>query len=144
MAFTLTKEDINGLSDDQLAAIFESLVTAVFADGRADPVEIERFEKEVEAVPWGKAAADVQKIVQASKARVAKLANAQDVMTFIQAIAARLTKQDVREKVLRMMGSLMFSDKNFVNDEMNILSAFSEVFQIPGARLDEIRLAASR
>ncbi len=139
MKFTLSQADVSGLSDDQQNAIFEAMVTAVLADGKIDKPEVARFEHELGLIPWGKDQPTLLKMVQDARERVQKLSSEAEVLSFINTIAGKITSQDLREKVLRMMGSVMFSDRELNQEEKNVLGAFATAFGIPEARILAIR-----
>jgi uncharacterized tellurite resistance protein B-like protein len=140
-SFAITQDDMKGAGEDQMSAIFDALVTAAWADGNVSTAEMERFEKEVVKIPWGKEEGELVKMVHASKARVSALANREAVLDFIKGIATRLPKQETREKLLYTMELIMFTDRDFNTAEENVISAFAEAFAVPKDRREAIRAA---
>jgi uncharacterized tellurite resistance protein B-like protein len=140
MKYALTEADMTGLKDDQKTAIFEALVTAVLADGKIDQEEIERFEKEIAVVPWGKDEAALSSMVTAARARVGALKGQQDVVAFIDSIAAKLPAQELREKVWRMMADIIFSNREINQNEKNVLGAFALAFKLSKEQIEAIRV----
>jgi uncharacterized tellurite resistance protein B-like protein len=133
--FSLSKAEVNALTDDQRAAIFDALVVSVFADGAATPEEIARFEHEV--AEWGDADKNM-KLVAASREKVSKLASQKDADDFVSSVARRISGKDLREKLFRMMASLAFADSGVNEHENNVLNDFQAKFEIPDERLPEI------
>jgi uncharacterized tellurite resistance protein B-like protein len=141
MKFVLSQAEVNALNDDQKGAIFDALVTSVFADGKAEQAEIARFEHEVAQVPWGKDPAALSQMVQASRDKLGKVTSGPELIAFIERIAGALPDQGLREKVFRMMASLAFADSSVNQEENNVLNAFQQKFGIPDDRLPEIAAA---
>jgi uncharacterized tellurite resistance protein B-like protein len=138
MKFVLNQEDVKSLTEDQQSAIFDALVAAAWADGNVSQAEMARFEAEVVKVPWGKDEQSLIKMVHASRDRVAQLKDKDGVLGFIKGIADRVTSQAIREKVLYMMGVIMFSDRQLGEAEKNVVSAFAQAFGIPKERFELI------
>jgi uncharacterized tellurite resistance protein B-like protein len=136
--FAFTQDDMKGLREDQQSAIFDALVTAAWADGNVSKEEMERFEQEVVKIPWGKPQDDLVKMVYASKERVSSLKDVESVMGFIKAIAEKLPDVGLREKLLYLMGSIMFTDRELNNAERNIIGAFIDAFGVTKERFDAI------
>lgn len=139
MKYTLSQEDVAGLNDDQKGAVFEALVTAVFADGKVDQTEIERFEQEIGQVPLGKDSETLKKMVNTARDKVQKLTNREEVVAFIKTIAGRLTAPALREKVWRMMSSVMWADRDLNDNEKNVLAAFAIEFGLTKDQIDAIK-----
>jgi uncharacterized tellurite resistance protein B-like protein len=138
MKFVLNQDDVKDLSDEQQSSIFDALVAAAWADGNVSQAEMARFEAEVVKVPWGKDEATLLKMVHDSRARVAALKDKDSVLAFIKDISEKLPAQTVREKVLYMMGVIMFSDRQLSDAEKNVVAAFAEAFKITKERFDLI------
>jgi uncharacterized tellurite resistance protein B-like protein len=138
MKFVLNQEDVKSLSEDQQSAIFDALVAAAWADGTVSQAEMARFEAEVVKVPWGKDEQALLKMVHASKARVDQLKDKDGVLAFIKGIADRVPSQTIREKILYMMGVIMYSDRQLGEAEKNVVAAFAQAFNITKERFDLI------
>jgi len=138
MKFVLNQEDVKSLSEDQQSAIFDALVAAAWADGNVSQAEMARFEAEVVKVPWGKDEQTLIKMVHASRDRVGQLKDKDGVLAFIKNIADRVPSQTVREKILYMMGVIMFSDRQLSDAEKNVVAAFAQAFGISKERFDLI------
>jgi uncharacterized tellurite resistance protein B-like protein len=138
MKFVLNQDDVKDLSDEQQSSIFDALVAAAWADGNVSQAEMARFEAEVVKVPWGKDEQTLIKMVHGARERVAALKDKDSVLSFIKDIAEKLPSQTVREKVLYMMGVIMFSDRQLSDAEKNVVKAFADAFKITKERFDLI------
>lgn len=138
MKFVLNQEDVKSLTENQQSAIFDALVAAAWADGNVSQAEMARFEAEVVKVPWGKDEQTLIKMVHASRDRVAQLKDKDGVLAFIKDIADRVPSPTIREKILYMMGVIMFSDRQLSDAEKNVVAAFATAFGISKERFDLI------
>ena len=141
-SYAFTQDDMKGATEDQMNAMFDALVAAAWADGNVSPAEMERFEKEVVKIPWGRPEADLVKMVHAAKARVSALPTREAVLDFIKAIATKLPDQDQREKLLYTMHAIMATDKEVNTAEQNVFAAFAEAFNVDKTRREAISTAA--
>ena len=136
--FSITQDDMKGISEDQQSTVFDALVAAAWADGNVSDSERERFEQEVVKIPFGKPEAELIKMIHASTAKVGALQDKDAVLAFIKSIAEKLPNQDFREKLLHTMVKVMYSDKDLNAAERNVITAFVEAFGVTTARFQDI------
>jgi hypothetical protein len=141
MSFAFTVQDLAGLTADQKAAIMESLVMAVLADGGASRAETARFDLEVDAIPWGMEAAEVKAGLEAARARIVQLAGEDVVIAYVKDAATRMPGEVLREKVFRAMASIMYSSREMTRPAAAVLAAYSSVFELPLDRMNAIKAA---
>jgi len=134
----LTQDDVNKLNDDQKSAVFDALITAAWADGSVTVAEMQLFQREVGKLDWGKSQQELMNMIDASKARLAALSDRDSIVAFIKGIAARVTDQGIRERVLYEMTLLMATDKKFDIGEQNVVGGFVRAFAISKERFDAI------
>ena len=141
MSFAISAEDVKGLNDDQISAIFDALVAAAWADGNVSQVEKDSFEAALTKLPWNKPQDQLIKMIEASVGKVAAVKDRDGVMKYIAGVADRLTDQNIREKVLYTMGVITFADKDMSESEKNVMKAFTELFKIPMDKAKDIAIA---
>ena len=141
MSFAISAEDVKGLNDDQISAVFDALVAAAWADGNVSQVEKDSFEAALTKLPWNKPQDELIKMIEASVGKVAAVKDRDGVMKFISGVADRLTDQNMREKVLYTMGVITFADKDMSDSEKNVMKAFTELFKIPMDKAKDIAIA---
>jgi uncharacterized tellurite resistance protein B-like protein len=141
MSFAINAEDVKGLNDDQISAVFDALVAAAWADGNVSQVEKDSFEAALTALPWNKPSDQLVKMIEASVGKVAAVKDREGVMKYIEGVAERLTDQNMREKVLYTMGVITFADKDMSESEKNVMKAFTELFKIPMDKAKDIAIA---
>ena len=137
MKLTLTREDMNKLGQDEKAAIIDALVVAVLADGVASPVEVARFDAEVAEVPWELDQHTVVGLIRSARERVGALKGDEGI-ALVKSIAEKLPSEEIREKVLRMMISVMLADGRPAKQEQQVGGVFAAAFQLSPESLRRI------
>jgi uncharacterized tellurite resistance protein B-like protein len=138
MKLTLNRDDLEKLSQDQKAAIIDAMVVAVLADGVATPVETARFDAELAEVPWELDKNTVVALVRAAREKVGNLKSGEEGIALVKDVAERLPTDDLREKVLRMMVSVMMSDGQAAPQEKIIGGVFGAVFKLSPEALKRV------
>jgi hypothetical protein len=139
MSFSLTKQDLDSLTDDQKTAIIESLLVAVVADRKTPRSETDKFDAVVEAIPWGLDRERLIANMTAARGRILALKDQDAAIALIKSIGVRLPEIGVREKVFRAMGAIMFSDGELSKGEINVLGKYATAFDLAHDRLEAIK-----
>ena len=140
MEFTLTQSETQSMTADQKVAVMESMLMAVLADGRAEKAEVAEFDAQVERIQWNLELAQLKAQMEAARTRVLATASKGEgeVLRMIGGIAMLLPSNELRQKVLHAMCSIMAaSDLNLA--EKTIVHAFATAFGIPLERLEAIK-----
>jgi hypothetical protein len=141
MDFVFTEADIKGLDASQQAAIFDSLAAAIFADGKVELAEMQRYEKEVTRIPWGRPTEALTEEAKQSGQRLKAITTPDQFRDFLANIATKLPTQELREKVIALVGSIVSSDNDVNLHEKTLLGAFATAFNITTERFKQIRAA---
>lgn len=139
----LEAADLQAMNEGEKAAVLEALVAGVFADGKATPDEIQRFDEIVMAVPWGMDDGVLKALVHGTQQRVLALKTAGDVQDFVANLAARLPSPALRDKVVFTMATVMAADDEVNQLERNVLGLFVLAFGITTERTAAIKSAVA-
>jgi len=136
MAYEITADEIEGLSEDQQVAIMESLLLAVTADHQATAAETKKLDAAINAIPWRMAPAKVMEHLLAARTRIV---GGVEVGALIQQIAQRLPAPAVREKLFHAMASIMEVDGGLNAQAKNLLGVYVHAFALTGGQIDAIK-----
>lgn len=140
MSFAFTKEDLEAQSLGQKVAIMESLIVALTADGATPDAETDRFDREVEAIPWGMERAELIAELTAARQRIMALESREAGVALIERAAATLDTS-MREKVFRAMASIIRADMEMNKAELGLLRGYASAFGISNERIEQIKAA---
>jgi uncharacterized tellurite resistance protein B-like protein len=135
----LTAADFEHMDDGQRLAVLEAMVVGLIADNKVTPAEERRFDEIVLALPWGVERGVLAAMIAGARGRVAALETRDEVVAYVEKLATRLPSQEMREKVIFTMATLMFSDGEQVQAEKNVLGLFVVSFGITPERAVVIR-----
>jgi uncharacterized tellurite resistance protein B-like protein len=140
MAMQLAAADFDHMDDAQRLAVLEAMVVGLIADNKVTPPEVRRFDEIVLALPWGVERAVLSAMITGARNRLAALKR-EEIDAYVTQLAERLPSQELREKVIYTMATLMFSDGEQVQAEKNVLGLFVVAFGITSDRAAAIREA---
>lgn len=138
MGYAITGKDLEGLSEDQQAAIMESLLLAVAADRKATADEAKLFEDELNAIPWTLAPDKVMKMVMAARDRVFARKTPAEATSLVQQIGERLTDPSLRTKVYHAVATIMLTDHDITDREQQIMKAYGAAFGLDRGDIEAI------
>ncbi len=138
MAMQLAAADFENMDDAQRLAVLEAMVVGLIADNQVTPPEVRRFDEIVMALPWGVERAVLSAMISGARNRLAALKR-DEIDSYVKQLAERLPSQELREKVIYTMATLMFSDGEQVQAEKNVLGLFVIAFGITTERAAAIR-----
>lgn len=138
MGYTIEKQDVEGLSDDQQVAILESLVLALAADRKTSPAETGELEAQLNAVPWTMQPPQVIEHLLEVRTRVLALPPA-EAAALIDRIAERLPAPALREKLFHAMASIMAADHQMSVDERAVLARYTKAFGLTVEQIEAIK-----
>ena len=135
----LDASDFDAMDDAQRLAVLEAMVVGMVADNRVTPAEVRRFDEIVLGLPWGVEREVLTAMIAGAHDRLAALATRDAVHDYVRTLATRLPSQELREKVVFTMATLMFSDGEQVQAEKNVLGLFVVEFGISSERAAAIK-----
>jgi hypothetical protein len=137
----LDAADFAAMDDAQRVAVLEAMVVGLIADAVVTPSEIRRFDEIVFGLPWGVEREVLVAMITGARDRVGALKTREEVQAYVEGLAKRLPSQELREKVVFTMATLMFSDGEQVQAEKNVLGLFVIAFGITRERAAAIKEA---
>ena len=137
----LVAADFDHMDDAQRLAVLEAMVVGLIADDRVTPPEVRRFDEIVLALPWGVERAVLTAMITGARNRLGALKTPAEIHGYVEQLATRLPSQDLREKVIFTMATIMFSDGEQVHAEKKVLGLFVVAFGITRERAAAIREA---
>lgn len=137
----LTAEDFAAMDEPQRVAVLETMVIGLIADDKVTPAEIRRFDEIVLALPWGVERSVLAAMTTGARDRLLALKAPAAIHDYVAKLAQRLPSQELREKVVFTMATLMFSDGEIVRAEQNLLGLFVVAFGITSDRAAAIKAA---
>lgn len=124
-------QDMTDFTPEQNLAVLEALALAIYADGRVDDAERDKFDQALSELPWRWLTdeAEVARIVRETTARVRDL-RSDEVSALVESIAERLPEQAIRHRVFRMMASIVVADRDLADGgaEASVLDRFVAAF----------------
>ncbi|HUQ03750.1 MAG TPA: TerB family tellurite resistance protein [Kofleriaceae bacterium] len=135
----LATADFEHMDDAQRLAVLEAMVVGLIADNQVTPPEVRRFDEIVMALPWGVERPVLAAMISGARNRLAALKTRDEIDAYVKQLAERLPSQELREKVVFTMATLMFSDGEQVQAEKNVLGLFVIAFGITSERATAIR-----
>lgn len=135
----LDASDFDALDDGQRVAVLETMIVGMIADNKITPAEVRRFDEIVLALPWGVERDVLAAMIAGAHDRLSALKTREEIHAYVKTLATRLPSQELREKVVFTMATLMFSDGVQVQAEKNVLGLFVVSFGITQERAAAIR-----
>jgi uncharacterized tellurite resistance protein B-like protein len=137
----LRAADFAAMTDAQRLAVLEALIVGMIADGKVVPAEVSRFDDIVMTLPWGVEESVLKAMVKGAHARAMAVKTPAEVNDFVAGLAARLPSQELREKVVYTMATIICADGEVAQLEKNVIGLFALAFGITSDRLAAIRTA---
>lgn len=137
----LRTADFAALDDTQRLALLESFFVAISADNVITAAEARRFDEVVLDLPWGVERDVLHAMIKGAQQRIAAVRTPVEVQDYVTKLAQRLPGQDLRERVLYTMATLMWSDGDVSRLEKNVLGLFTMAFGLTSDRVAAIKAA---
>lgn len=141
MTMHLTAEDFGKLDETQRNAILETMVIGLIADNKVNPAEVRRFDELVLGLPWGVAQPILVSMITGARNRLVALKTPVEFQDYLVTVAKRIPTDEMREKAVFTMATIMFSDGHLDKLEKSILDLFVIAFGITSDRVSAIKAA---
>jgi uncharacterized tellurite resistance protein B-like protein len=139
MNLQIDAAELAALTPSVKAAILESLFLTIAIDRKLDPVEIERFNAEVQRIPFGFDQGAIALVVDRARVRSNFSDSKIQWSAWIKEIASLITTESLREKVLGTMSQITVATGDIDDRERGLLSMFAAEFGVSPERAAAIR-----